>query len=142
MALHERQETPMSTTHAQDLETPDLDFMPLNGIDHIELWVGNAAQTSYYFQRAFGFTEVAYCGLETGARDRVSRVLEQGAIRLVLTGALHSHSDVAREHARHGDGVKVIALSVPDVDAAYREATARGASGLAEPHEIADAHGR
>jgi 4-hydroxyphenylpyruvate dioxygenase len=116
--------------------------MPLDGIDHVELWVGNAAQASYYFQRAFSFREVAYSGLETGARDRVSRVLEQGAIRLVLTGALRSDSEVAREQAKHGDGVKVIALSVPDVDDAYREATARGAAGLAEPHEIADVNGR
>ncbi|HWF35941.1 MAG TPA: 4-hydroxyphenylpyruvate dioxygenase [Solirubrobacteraceae bacterium] len=132
----------MSTIHAQDLHAPEGDFMPLEGIDHVELWVGNAAQASFFFARAFGFNEVAYCGLETGVRDRVSHVLEQGEIRLVLTGALHSGSDVAREQARHGDGVKVIALSVPDVDAAYREATARGATGLAEPHEIADGHGR
>jgi 4-hydroxyphenylpyruvate dioxygenase len=136
----------MSTTHPKDLQAPralgDRDFMPLHGIDHVELWVGNAAQASYFFQRAFKFTEVAYRGLETGVRDRVSRVLEQGEIRLVLTGALHSDCDVAREHAKHGDGVKVIALSVPDVDRAYREATARGARSLAEPHETADAHGR
>ena len=64
------------------------DFMPLHGIDHIELWVGNAAQAAYYLCHAFGFTEVAYAGLETGLRDRVSHVLQQGRIRLVLTGAL------------------------------------------------------
>jgi 4-hydroxyphenylpyruvate dioxygenase len=133
--------TPADLEGAGALRAP-ADFMPLEGIDHVELWVGNAAQASYYFQHAFAFTEVAYCGLETGVRDRVSRVLEQGGIRLVLTGALHSDSDVAREQARHGDGVKVIALAVPDVEDAYREATARGATGLAEPHELADAHGR
>src|ERR1700690_2222920 len=132
----------MSTTHPKDLETTERDFMPLNGIDHVELWVGNAAQASYFFTRAFSFREVAYRGLETGVRDRVSHVLAQGEVRLVLTGALSSHSEVAREQAKHGDGVKVIALSVPDVDRAYREATARGATGLAEPHETADAHGR
>jgi 4-hydroxyphenylpyruvate dioxygenase len=117
------------------------DFMPLHGIDHVELWVGNAAHSTYYLTRAFGFTEVAYLGLETGARDRVSHVVEQGRVRLVLTGTLRSHTDIAREHATHGDGVKVIALSVPDVDHAYREAVARGAVGLAEPHELSDAHG-
>ena len=143
----------MPTTHANDLEAPERgvtpldeaperDFMPLEGIDHIEMWVGNAAQASFFFQRAFSFTEVAYRGLETGVRDRVSHVLAQGEIRLVLTGALHSDSEVAREQAKHGDGVKIIALTVPDVDDAYREATARGATGLAEPHEMADAHGR
>jgi len=132
----------MTITDAKDLEAPERDFMPLNGIDHIELWVGNAAQASYFFQRAFNFAEVAYRGLETGERDRVSRVVQQGEIRLVLTGALRSESQVACEQARHGDGVKVIAISVPDVDNAYREATARGATGLAAPHETADEHGR
>jgi 4-hydroxyphenylpyruvate dioxygenase len=132
----------MSTTHPTGPEAAQRDFMPLNGIDHVELWVGNAAQASYFFTRAFNFREVAYRGLETGVRDRVSHVLAQGEIRLVLTGPLSSHSDVAREQAKHGDGVKVIALSVPDVDDAYREATARGATGLAEPYELADGHGR
>ena len=132
----------MAITHPEDLEAGQRDFMPLNGIDHIELWVGNAAQASYFFQRAFDFAEVAYRGLETGERDRVSHVLGQGEVRLVFTGALSSASEVAHGHAQHGDGVKVIALSVPDVDAAYREATARGATGLVEPHEIADQHGR
>ena len=132
----------MSITEAQDRQAPERDFMPLHGIDHVELWVGNAAQASFFFQRAFGFREVAYRGLETGVRDRVSHVLEQGEIRLVLTGALRSGCEVAREHARHGDGVKIIALAVPDVDAAYREATARGAVGLAPPHEIDDGYGR
>jgi 4-hydroxyphenylpyruvate dioxygenase len=117
------------------------DHMPLNGIDHLELWVGNAKQAAYFLTRAFGFTETAYSGLETGARERTSHVLEQGRIRLVVTGTLRAGTDVAAHHARHGDGVKVIALSVPDVDDAYREATTRGATGLAEPHEITDDHG-
>ena len=117
------------------------DFMPLNGVDHVELYVGNALQATYYYTRAFGFREVAYAGLETGTRDRTSHVLQQGRIRLVLTGALHSESPIAVHQHKHGDGVKVIALSVPDVDHAYREATARGATGVEEPHDISDAHG-
>jgi 4-hydroxyphenylpyruvate dioxygenase len=117
------------------------DHMPLNGIDHLELWVGNAAQASYFLTRAFGFTETAYSGLETGARARTSHVLEQGRIRLVLTGTLRAETDIAAHHVRHGDGVKAIALSVPDVDEAYSEATARGATGLTPPHDIADEHG-
>jgi 4-hydroxyphenylpyruvate dioxygenase len=130
-------------TTLQPTTTPVVprDHMPLNGIDHVELWVGNARQAAFYFTRAFGFTEVAYAGLETGARDRTSHVLEQGRIRLVVTGTLRSGSDIAERHRVHGDSVKVIALSVPDVDAAYREATARGARGLAEPHDHEDAHG-
>ena len=97
--------------------------MPLHGIDHVELWVGNAQQAAYFYAHAFGFREVAYAGLETGVRDRASHVLEQGRIRLVLTGALHSDSPIAAHQRKHGDGVKVIALCVPDVDHAYREAT-------------------
>src|SRR5690242_5510207 len=121
----------------QHLAEPDVakDFMPLHGIDHVELWVGNAAHASHFLTHAYGFTEVAYLGLETGSREWVSRVLEQGRIRLVLTGTLRSDSEIARHHARHGDGVKVIALSVPDVDHAYREAVARGARGVTEPHD-------
>ena len=117
------------------------DFMPLHGIDHIELWVGNAAQAAYLFTHAFGFAEVAYAGLETGLRDRVSHVLQQGRIRLVLTGTLAVGTEIAAHQHAHGDGVKVVALSVPDVDAAYREALARGADGLAEPFELRDGDG-
>jgi 4-hydroxyphenylpyruvate dioxygenase len=112
--------------------------MPLHGIDHVELWVGNAAQAAYYFTRAFGFTEVAYRGLETGVRDRVSHVLRQGRVRLVLTGTLSSSTDIAEHQGKHGDGVKVIALSVPDVEQAYRHAVERGATGLREPWEERD----
>jgi 4-hydroxyphenylpyruvate dioxygenase len=129
--------TTTSTTHARGTR----DFMPLHGIDHVELWVGNAAHSTYFLSRAYGFEEVAYQGLETGARDRVSHVVQQGRVRLVLTGTLHSDTAVAREHARHGDGVKVIALSVPDVDRAYEEAIARGAVGTTAPHTLSDTAG-
>jgi 4-hydroxyphenylpyruvate dioxygenase len=131
------------TTTTETAAAPQVkDFMPLHGIDHVELWVGNATQASYYFQTAFGFAEVAFSGLETRVRDRVSRVLKQGEILLVLTGTLHSDTEIARHHAKHGDGVKVIALSVPDVDKAYQEATARGARGIAQPRDLSDEHGR
>jgi 4-hydroxyphenylpyruvate dioxygenase len=116
--------------------------MPLHGIDHVELWAGNSAHSTYYLTRAFGFTETAYKGLETGVRDHVSHVLEQGRIRLVVTGTLRSHTAIAREHVKHGDSVKAIALSVPDVDHAYREAVARGAQGLVAPHDWEDSNGR
>jgi 4-hydroxyphenylpyruvate dioxygenase len=120
---------------------PDPDFMPLHGIDHVELYVGNALQAAAFWVKALGFSEVAYAGLETGVRDRASHVLEQGRIRIVLTGALLPGHAIGAHVARHGDGVKVIALSVPDADHAYREATARGARGLAEPHDRTDEHG-
>ena len=117
------------------------DHMPLHGIDHLELWVGNAAQAAYVLTHAYGFTEVAYAGLETGSRDRVSHVLQQGRVRLVLTGALAGTSEIAVHHRSHGDGVKAIALGVPDATAAYREAVARGAEGLLEPYDLYDEHG-
>jgi 4-hydroxyphenylpyruvate dioxygenase len=117
------------------------DFMPLHGIDHVELYVGNALQSAYFYTRALGFREVAYAGLETKVRDRTSHVLKQGRIRLVLTGALTPGHEIGRHVAAHGDGVKVIALSVPDVEHAYREATTRGAKGVREPFEESDAHG-
>ena len=120
---------------------PDHDFMPLNGIHHVELYVRNALQAAYYYAHAFGFERVAYRGLETGTRDHVSHVLQQGRIRLVLTGALGSGSPIAAHQHKHGDGVKVIALSVPNVENAYREATSRGAESVAEPHETSDDHG-
>jgi 4-hydroxyphenylpyruvate dioxygenase len=138
----------VSSTFSPDAQTGTLtppqradDRMPLHGIDHVELWVGNAAQAAYYFTRAFGFTEVAYRGLETGSRDRTSHVLRQGRVRLVLTGTLNSSTDVAEHHKRHGDGVKVIALSVPDVKHAYEHAIERGADGVREPWEESDEHG-
>src|SRR3954462_2817556 len=117
------------------------DFMPLHGIDHVELWVGNAKQAAHFYTRAFGFREVAYAGLETGVRDRTSHVLTQGRIRLVLTGALTPDHEIGRHVARHGDGVKVIALSVPDVEYAYRTGVERGGQGGREPWEEPDAHG-
>jgi 4-hydroxyphenylpyruvate dioxygenase len=117
------------------------DVMPVHGIDHLELFVGNAAQAAYYYTRAFGFTETAYRGLETGSRDRVSHVLEQGRIRLVLTGTLTGENEIAAHHKRHGDGVHSIALSVPNAAAAYEHAVAHGARGLETPYELTDEDG-
>jgi len=129
--------SPDRLPHAPDAR----DHMPLHGIDHLELYVGNAAQAAHVLTHTYGFTEVAYAGLETGLRDRTSHVLVQGRIRLVLTGTLVAGSDVAAHHRAHGDGVKVIALGVPDAAAAYREATARGARGLLAPYDLYDEHG-
>ncbi|WP_037412162.1 4-hydroxyphenylpyruvate dioxygenase [Candidatus Solirubrobacter pratensis] len=117
------------------------DFMPLHGIDHVEFYVGNALQSAFFWIQALGFKEVAYAGLETGVRDRVSHALQQGRIRIVLTGALTPGHEIGRHVAHHGDGVKVIALSVPDAEHAYREAVARGAEGIREPWEASDGDG-
>jgi 4-hydroxyphenylpyruvate dioxygenase len=121
---------------------PEHDFMPLDGWDHIELWVGNAKQAAYYYERAMGFTRVAYAGPETGVRDRASYVLRQGEITLVLTSGVRPDSEIVRFAATHGDGAKDIALQVPDARQAYRESVSRGARGIAEPHWLEDEHGR
>ncbi|HST25124.1 MAG TPA: 4-hydroxyphenylpyruvate dioxygenase [Gaiellaceae bacterium] len=118
------------------------DFMPIDGWDHVELWVGNAKQAAYFYEHAFGFTPVAYAGPETGVRDRASYVLEQGEIRLVITTALREEHEIARHAVRHGDGVKDIALAVPDATEAYRQAIQRGARGVVEPHVAEDEFGR
>jgi 4-hydroxyphenylpyruvate dioxygenase len=120
---------------------PKHDEMPLLGIDHIELYVGNGVQAAHYFTHALGFRETAYAGLETGMRDRASHLLEQGRIRFVLTSPLHGSNEIARHLAEHGDGVKVVALTVPDAEEAYRVAVRRGARGLIEPHEESDERG-
>jgi 4-hydroxyphenylpyruvate dioxygenase len=117
------------------------DFMPIDGWDHVELWVGNAKQSAHFYEHAFGFTQVAYAGPETGVRDRSSYVLEQGDIRLVLTTAMREDHEITRHVARHGDGVRDIALAVPDATEAYRQAVQRGARGVVEPKRLEDGDG-
>ncbi len=115
--------------------------MPLDGWDYVELWVGNAKQAAYFYEHAFGFTRTAYAGPETGVRDRSSYVLEQGSVRFVVTSALREDHDIARHCSRHGDGVKDIALTVPDATEAYRQAVQRGARGTLEPCSLEDEFG-
>jgi 4-hydroxyphenylpyruvate dioxygenase len=116
--------------------------MPLDGWDHVELWVGNAKQAAFFYEHAFGFRRTAYAGPETGVRDRASYVLEQGEIRLVLTSALRRDHEIGEFVHVHGDGVKDIALRVPDATEAYRQAVQRGARGIAEPHTVEDDFGQ
>jgi 4-hydroxyphenylpyruvate dioxygenase len=118
------------------------DFMPLDGWDHVELWVGNAKQAAYYYEHAFGFRRTGYAGPETGVRDRASYVLEQNEIRLVLTSALHPDHEIGDHAYKHGDGVKDIALRVPDARRAYEEAVKRGARGVREPEVVEDDFGQ
>jgi 4-hydroxyphenylpyruvate dioxygenase len=118
------------------------DDFPILGIDHVEFWVGNALQSAQYFRSVWGFRETAYAGLETGSKDRVSRVVEQGEIRFVLTGALAPESEIAEHVHRHGDGARDIALRVSDAEDAWRYATAHGARSVAEPAVSEDEHGK
>jgi 4-hydroxyphenylpyruvate dioxygenase len=118
------------------------DFMPLEGWDHLELWVGNAKQAAYFYEHAFGFTRTAYAGPETGVRDRASYVLEQGEIRFVVTSGLRVDSEVTQFACRHGDGARDIALQVPSASEAYRQAVQRGARSVHEPRWVEDEFGR
>lgn len=117
------------------------DFLPLNGTDHIEFYVGNAKQAAYYYQHAFGFELVAYAGPETGIRDRASYVLQQGKIRFVLSTALHPDHEITHHVAQHGDGVKVLALWVDDAEKSFYETMSRGAKEHTKPYTISDDFG-
>jgi 4-hydroxyphenylpyruvate dioxygenase len=103
------------------------DFLPLNGTDYVELYVGNAKQAAHFYKTAFGFQSLAYAGLETGMKDRVSYVLKQDKIRLVITSPLGSGGPINEHIEKHGDGVKNVAIWVDDATKSYAETTKRGA---------------
>src|SRR3954468_1881583 len=115
-----------------------VDFLPINGTDHIEFYVGNAKQASLFYQHCFGFDLVAYAGPETGVRDRASYVLQQNKIRFVLTTSIAKDSPIATHVAKHGDGVKVLALWVDDARKSFYETTSRGAESAGEPTVLKD----
>jgi 4-hydroxyphenylpyruvate dioxygenase len=117
------------------------DFLPINGTDYVEFYVGNAKQAAHYYQTAFGFQPLAYAGLETGLRDRTSYVLQQGKIRFVLTTSLEPDSPVSDHVKLHGDGVKVVALWVDDARKSYEETVKRGAKSYFEPKSEKDKDG-
>lgn len=117
------------------------DFLPINGTDHIEFYVGNAKQASLFYQHCMGFELVAYAGPETGMRDRTSYVLQQNKVRFVLTTALRPDSDIASHVHKHGDGVKVLALWVDDAKKSFYETTSRGAVATQEPQVLKDESG-
>jgi 4-hydroxyphenylpyruvate dioxygenase len=113
----------------------------LKSIHHVEFWVGNAKQAAFYYRNAFGFSQFAYAGLETGQREVTSYALEQGKARLVLSTALTPDHPIAEHVRAHGDGVRDIAFHVEDADAAFREAVTRGATPVGEPRTLRDANG-
>jgi 4-hydroxyphenylpyruvate dioxygenase len=117
------------------------DFLPINGTDYVELYVGNAKQAAHFYKTSLGFQDLAYCGLETGAKDRTSYVLQQGKIRLVLTSPFETNSAISDHLRVHGDGVKVIALWVNDAYDAFLQTTQRGAKPYLQPETIQDQHG-
>jgi len=115
--------------------------LKLKKVHHVEFWVGNAKQAAYYYRNAFGFSQIAYAGLETGSRQSASYVLQQGKTNFVLTTPLVPDSPAAEHIRKHGDGVRDIALEVEDADFAFEEAVQRGAQPLIEPHDVTDANG-
>lgn len=117
------------------------DFLPINGTDYVELYVGNAKQSAHYYKTAFGFQSLAYAGLETGVRDKTSYVLVQDKIRLVLTTSFDPDSEISNHVRKHGDGVKFISLWVDDARKAYEETIKRGAKSYLEPTVVKDEHG-
>lgn len=117
------------------------DFLPLLGTDYVELYVGNAKQAAYYYMSAWGFQPLAYAGLETGLKDKVSYVIQQDKIKLVLTSPLKSGGEINKHIDAHGDGVKAIALWVDDASKSYRETTLRGAKSYLEPLIMEDKYG-
>lgn len=127
-----------------ELEQPTQtqDFLPLNGTDYLELYVGNARQAAHYFQTAFGFQPLAHAGLETGLTDRESYVVVQDKIRLVLTSPLKKDTEIGHHLDRHGDGVRVVAIWVDDATYSYEETTRRGAKSYLKPTVEEDENGR
>lgn len=124
------------------VQAQDTDIMPINGTDYIELYVSNAKQAAYYYKTAFGFSSLAYAGLETGVRDRESYVVVQDKIRLVFTTPLNSGSAIGKHIDDHGDGVKVNALWVEDATKAYNDAISRGARSYMKPLTEQDGAGK
>ncbi len=117
------------------------DFLPISGLDYVEFYVGNARQAAHFYRSSFGHSLVAYCGPETGVRDRASYVLQQGDIRLVFTTPLLPSTPLSEHIALHGDGVRDIAFLVEDAASAWRETTRRGAHSVTEPTIFRDDSG-
>jgi 4-hydroxyphenylpyruvate dioxygenase len=140
MTIAESRTEPGTVTDGAAPE-PRTDPLELDGVDAVELWVGNARQAGHFYRTGWGFEIVAYAGPETGLRDRCSYVLEQGKLRFVLTSSLREGSEISRHVARHGDGVRDISLRVADAEAAFAEALRRGAVPVTSPSEETDEHG-
>jgi len=133
----------MSTLSAANTRKPssDADFLPLQGTDYVEFYVGNAKQVAHFYKSAFGFQSVAYAGPETGSKDKTSYVVRQNKLTFVFTTALHPDHPIAQHVHLHGDGVKVLALRVDDAAGAWNETTARGGKSCMEPTTLADKWG-
>ena len=133
----------MQTTAIQpgDTKQTPVDFLPLQGTDYVEFYVGNAKQAAHYYKTAFGFQSVAYAGPETGVKDKASYVIRQNKLTFVLTTPVRANNEIADHIYKHGDGVKVIALKVDDATSAWQETTKRGAKSYLDPMTLTDDSG-
>ncbi len=134
----------MQTTIAQPQKgsATEVDFLPLQGTDYVEFYVGNAKQAAHYYKTAFGFQSLAYSGPETGTKDRVSYAIRQNKLTFLLTTPLRPDNPIADHIYKHGDGVKVLALKVEDATSAWKETTKRGGKSYMEPTTLKDENGR
>ena len=130
-----------STVKPQADKMQETDFLPLMGTDYVEFYVGNAKQAAHFYKTAFGFQSLAYAGPETGVRDRSSYVIRQNKLTFVLTTPIRSGNEIADHIAKHGDGVKMLALKVEDATSAWQETTNRGAKSYMEPVTHKDDNG-
>ncbi len=131
----------MNTTTLTDKAAIQTDFLPLEGTDYVEFYVGNAKQAAHFYMSAFGFQALAYAGPETGVKDRASYAVRQHKLTFVLTTPLRTDNPIADHVYRHGDGVKALSLRVPDATSAWEETTKRGAKSYMEPTRLKDNDG-
>src|SRR5882757_7628470 len=125
----------------KETKTAAADFLPLNGTDYVEFYVGNAKQAAHFYKTAFGFQSLAYAGPETGTMDKVSYVIRQNKLTFILTTPLRTDNPIADHIYTHGDGVKFLALKVDDATSAWKETTGRGGKSYMEPTTLKDDNG-
>ena len=130
-----------TVTASNNKESTQTDFLPLEGTDYVEFYVGNAKQAAHFYKTAFGFQSLAYAGPETGMKDKVSYVIRQNKLTFVLTTPLRNNNPIADHIYKHGDGVKVLALKVEDARTAFEETIRRGAKVYMEPTVLKDDNG-
>ena len=132
----------MSTALKNKIDySTEYDFLPLQGTDFVELYVGNARQAAHFYKTAFGFQSLAYAGPETGVKGKVSYVISQNKLCFVLTTSLRPANDIADHVYKHGDGVKHLALKVGDATLAWEETMSRGAKSFMSPNKLVDEYG-
>ena len=131
----------ITTIAPENITQINTDFLPLHGTDYVEFYVGNAKQAAHFYKTAFGFQSLAYAGPETGMMDKVSYVIRQNKLTFILTTSLRPNNEIADHVAKHGDGVKFLALKVDDATDAWNQTTMRGGKSYMEPVTMKDDNG-